>query len=332
MKNSSFKPPLFQDLTPGQEQDAAPTPQVKLPGDEVKPETFRLKNLEEENLFAHRDLSKERLQNIKFEAGKFMEEGTLLTNVEEYSKSVREDADLYAKRTKEEAALLKSEIELELAEAKLIQQKAKEEAEAILEEANASRDEVRRQATETGYSEGFDQGKTEHAQANEAMATQIEKLLAELRNLRQSLFHEYESQLVRLTLLLAKKVVHHDLSHYQPLVLDMLQESIKQLENMEKVRIRVHPEEYDFLIQHKESLQAFAEENQSLSFRADPTVPAASVILECDQAQINLTLQEQFQLLEEQLSHNIEERKALFRPPAKETAPPADPSPQPQAS
>ena len=327
MKNASFKPPLFEDLTPGKESSSEAEAPLKkqqiLPGDEIKVSSFDLEDFEQKNIFAQKDLSKDSLAHVKFEAGRFMEEGTLLTNVEEYSKSVREDADLYAKRVREEAELIKSEIETELANGRLLLQKTKEECAALVQEAEDSRDQIRQEAHDEGFEAGFAQGKLDHQAANAELVSQVEKLLHEMNNMKISLSQEYESQLANMSLIVAQKIIHLELSERQGLIVTMLQESLHQFEGMDHIRIRVNPAEYEFLIQHKEEIQAYAEEGHTLSFKSDPNISPAGALIESDHAQINLQLNEQFTLMAEQIQNCIAERKSVFR-----HQPHPEPSPQ----
>ncbi len=313
MKADEFKVPMFQDLTPGK-KPVAKAPAV-MPGEEGKAQPFAIKDFQSKATFGK--AVKDNLAKVKFEAGKFMEEGTLLTNVEEYSRRVREDADRYARQTREEAELLKSEIEHQLAQAKILAAKGQDEATNLVKEANAQVAEIKRVASEKGYVEGFANGKAAQAVENSKLVGLVNDLLHYLSNLKRTMLRENEAQIARLSLLTARKVIHRELIQHQDLVLQMLQESIKQFEGMDKVKIRINPIEYDFLIEHKEEITAYGEEGQTINLRADKLINPGCAVIESDFAEVNLSLSQQMAILDERIESCIEDRKKLFRPQPK---------------
>ncbi|MDX2469884.1 MAG: FliH/SctL family protein [SAR324 cluster bacterium] len=310
---SDFKPPLFEDISVGvtsaPPKAAAPTA-LKGPAETFTPVDFETNT----GTFGGKKLSTKSVKDVKFEAGRFMEEGTLLTNVEEYSKKVRQSADIYAKTTREEAGILKSEIETELAQANIIVQKAEAEAKQIIADAEAGRNEIKRQAAEQGYVEGLSQGKTEFREQNEALSAKIVAILQQIANLRTEMYKENENALAQLALVSAEKLVYKNLSQEKDFVLAGIQDSIKQMEGTEKIKIRINPLEYAFLKEHLPEIEAYADEDQSINFKADPEIAPACALIESDFSQISLNLSGQFSLIHEQLKSCFEERRSLFQP------------------
>ncbi len=320
---SDFKPPLFEDISPGVKSapPKAATP-VNLKG--VGAEPFAPVDFEgNQGTFGGKKLSSKSVKDVKFEAGRFMEEGTLLTNVEEYSKKVRQSADIYAKTTKEQAGILKSEIETELAQANIIVQKAEEQAKQIVADAQAAEIEIKRQASEKGYVEGLAQGKQEFREQNIALSAKIVAILKQIENLRTEMYKENENALAQIALSSAEKLVYKNLSQEKDFVLAGIQDSIKQMEGTEKIKIRINPLEYGFLKEHSEDIEAYADDDQQISFKADPEIAPACALIESDYSQISLNLSQQFSLLHEQLKSCFEERRTLFKPQEVEMPPEA---------
>ena len=331
---SDFKPPLFEDLTQGAPKrpkaKAAPTAAG------AKAQPFSPVDFEgDKNSFgSNKKLSNRNVKDVTFEAGRFMEEGTLLTNVEEYSKKVRQSADFYAKTTVEEASILKSEAETEWANAKIEVDKAKEEAANIIKEAQDAELEIRRQASEKGYVEGLAQGRQAAKADNELLTAKIVAILQQLENLRTEMYRDNENTLAQVALVSAEKLVFKSLSEEKDFVLRTIESSIKQMEGLDKIKIRVNPVEYEFLKEHQSGLEAYTDDGQSISFKADPAIAPATALIESDLAQVNLNLAEQFTMIQDQLLHCFDERRSLFKPQAVNAAPlepPADAAAQPAA-
>lgn len=263
-------------------------------------------------LEAKRRAKKQRVDYSQFNSAEFNEVDTLLTNVEEYSKRIREDVDKYARNVRNETDLFRSETELELANALIKRIEAEKKAEEIIQNAEDTRDEVFRQGKEDGYQAGFAEGLKQQKEENEKNTGAILSLLDELKDLRKSLLQQHEDQIVRLSLLIAEKVVHKSLKSDKEFVLEILKNSIKHFEGMGSIKIKVHPVEFDFIKQNQPALEPFLEENQIVSVRADNDVSPAAPIIESDFSMVELDLKKQFKEIEDRLSDCVEDRRVLF--------------------
>ncbi len=134
-----FVPPAFDDSD-------SPSPEFSKDLDAsdgksiIEPETefYKQQSFEDANPLSK--LNKADLS--QFNSSDFMEEGTLLTNIEDYAKKIRNSADRYASRIRRDAELFKSENELELANALLIRKEAEEDAHELLANSKVKHDEA----------------------------------------------------------------------------------------------------------------------------------------------------------------------------------------------
>lgn len=306
-----FKPPEFGN---GREEDSSASSEILESYAEADESSDRAErfvpNILEER--QKRGVKRKKVDYSRFNSAEFNEVDTLLTNVEDYSKRIREDVEKYAQNVQNEADLFRSETELELANALIKRIEAEKKAEEILKNAEESRDQIRDQAYQEGFEAGFEDGKKQHQEENEANTGNITTLLEEMKKLRLSMLQKYEEQFVRLCLLIAEKVVHKELTTGKEFVLDILKKTVQHFEGQGNVKIRLNPVEFDFIAAHQSELEKYCDEDQMLYLKADEKVHPGSPVMESDFSVVDLSLDKQFREIEEQLELCVDDRRALF--------------------
>lgn len=309
-----FKPPDFGEV----ESESATTKaintqaefetQAGIPLEQASTEQFGFEILQDE-----KTTKKKRVDHSQFSSTEFNEVDNLLTNVEEYSKRIRDDVDRYARQVREEVDLLKSEIELELANVLIAKKKAEVEGKEIIKSAEESRDQILQKGKEEGFQAGLVEGAQQYKEENELNTKNVISLLKDLKDLRTNINKDHEQQIVRLCTLIAKKVVHHELKTEKDLVLRILKETMHHFEGMGNVRIRLHPTEYDFIAAHQEELSTFLDEKQMIVLTRDANISPATSSIESDFSSIDLDLNKQFEEIEQKLRDCNDDRKPLFQ-------------------
>lgn len=306
-----FKPPEFgvQDEDAGIEgHDMVFGPDASEVDAEA--EAYELEDVEEKKKIKRQ----KKIDYSQFNTSEFNEVDSLLTNVEDYTQRIREDAERYVHQIREEVDLLKSEIELELASALIKRLNAERDGQEIIRAAEDSKSEVQKNAWEEGFQAGFSEGFETFKAENAEMTGHILSLFKELQGLRLGIFQEYENQVVKLAMLIAKKVVHNELKTDKELVLQMIRDTMSNFEGVGSVRVKINPIEYEFILAHQSDLQSFLDEDQVIKVRPDSGISAASALIESDFSRVHLDLKKQFIDIEEQLQDCADDRKILFRP------------------
>lgn len=283
------------------------------------PQTKSLSNTQNhQNNFDHKKSLLERLEHKKqprraFKTDEFVQEDTLLTNVEDYSLKIREDAEHYAKQLREEIELLKSEVEMELANALLLKQEAEQKAQEITQNAIEIAKKAENEAKERGFETGVLEGIQKNQEDTAIHLTNLHKVINEVAVLRETLLQQHESEIVELGMLLAQKILHQELSSNKEMITGILHEILPNFEGLGSVKLRINPAEFDFVNTQKESLSHFLEEGQRLVIKPDPKVPTTAPVIETDFSQVDLALDKQLQIMGDELRNCIQERKFLFQ-------------------
>ncbi|MBT4091986.1 MAG: hypothetical protein HN580_29680 [Deltaproteobacteria bacterium] len=306
-----FKPPEFGKSE--EEKNGVETHDFVVQPDAVEQlteaETFELDDVEDKKKIKRR----KKIDYSQFNSSEFNEVDSLLTNVEDYTQKIREDAERYVHQIREEVDLLKSEIELELANALIKRLNAERIGQDIIKAAEESRSEVQKRAWEEGFETGFAKGHQTFKTQNEEVTGHVMTLLKELQGLKLGIFQEYENQIVKLSVLIAKKIVHNELRTEKEFVLQMIKGTMSHFEGMGSVRVKVNPTEYDMILSHQEELLSFLDEEQILKVRPEPSVPYASAVIESDFSKVDLDMKKQLDEIDGRLQDCADDRKILFR-------------------
>ena len=249
----------------------------------------------------------------EFSSTQFNKVETLLTNVEDYSKKIRDDVERYKKRSIEEMDLLRSEVELELAEALINKKEAEEKALEVVRKAQDSQQEMIEKGKQEGYEAGYAEGKQQFQVENEENTAQVIALFQEMHKAQKDSLRNHENYIVKLGSLIAKKIVHNEIKMEKELVVNMVKDVIGSFDGLGNIKISVNPTEYDFLLRYQPEFKKYVEDDQSIKIKPDASIKASYPVIESDYSAIDLNMEKQFSELEMELDNCTSERKRLFK-------------------
>jgi flagellar assembly protein FliH len=102
-----------------------------------------------------------------------------------------------------------------------------------------------RDAFAKGYEQGERSGTAVAAQRGEAMLQRLTQTLEELTTLRTEMIRTTERQLVQLSLAVARRIVHREVSLDADLLIAMARVALDRLGESASVTVRLHPEELE---------------------------------------------------------------------------------------
>jgi flagellar assembly protein FliH len=103
---------------------------------------------------------------------------------------------------------------------------------------------LEREAFTKGYAQGERAGAEASASRAEAMLRRLAQTLDELQSLRRDLIRRTEREVVELSLAIAKKVLHREVSLDHDLMLAMARVALDRLADVDTASIRLHPDDY----------------------------------------------------------------------------------------
>ena len=245
----------------------------------------------------------------QFRSQEFTAESSLLTNAEAYAETIREGARIYSERMHTEANALQEQAKQALEEAQQVRQQAEKEKQTLLEAAQAQVQEIKDAAHQEGFAQGEQAGTEKRYQELVPQVEQINDLMAQLSRLRQIVRFQGEQELLQLASLVAKKVVYEELSINPNVLYNIARRSLQEIEALGKIRILIHPGDYDFLLKAQAQLEQYTKEEQTLVIAANIDAKPGELLVETDETVINFHFQKQFEAIEAALSQKLEERQ-----------------------
>lgn len=189
------------------------------------------------------------------------------------SRLVRRDSVVSEQRWQPQALNSTEDWQAQLAEA---HQRAQEQADAIIAAAEAEAVEIRRRA----HAEGLVSGREEGLRESEAHITAVHALVEDLNRERDEFYSRSESDLVRLAVVIAEKVLAQQLAVKPETVVDITRTYLKRIREREVVRIRLNPDDLPLVNEARQSLMAEIDGVRELQLFEDRRVGRGGVVLE----------------------------------------------------
>ncbi len=276
--------------------------------EEVVPEGFETKT---SNGMEEVKTDTEKIQlSEEFKNSEFFLENSLLTNAEDFAEAIRDGAKLH------KAQLLK-QIEEQANDTDLIRQKtvaenqaAEEQRKKLLTDTENKVQEIKNQAYNEGFEAGRLQGMQKRYDEAEPLTKQVQSVLEQLSSLRKVVRFQAEEELVKLSLQIAKNVVADELKLNQDVTKNIVKSALHDTEVQGKIYLYLHPDDYEFLLKCKTNLEQYLSEEQALVLRQNPDMKPGSINVESDEEIISRSIEHQFELIEENLNEQIENRHA----------------------
>lgn len=166
------------------------------------------------------------------------------------------------------------------------------------------------QTQEYAYRKGFADGKQEgleegekkgFASANtkfESLMEALHQALEQLQGLRGKAAREFESEVVELSLAIARKVVYRETSTDREIVLAVAREALKQLENPGKIKIKINPADLQAAEEAGIGFCDLAENVKQIRVEAEASIDAGGCVIETDCGEIDARIDQQLQTVE----------------------------------
>lgn len=106
-------------------------------------------------------------------------------------------------------------------------------------------------AYDSGFSKGLREGIDREKRELSFAAESAEKMIGELKMLKEELMKSSEKEIIGLAFLMAEKVIHKEVSADREVILSVLRDAIRDMRDKDGVRIRLNPEDYRYITEAK---------------------------------------------------------------------------------
>ncbi len=162
------------------------------------------------------------------------------------------------------------------------------------EDEDAAREAALVDALERGRQEGRLAAAAEHASAAESLIAQVAKTAAHLASEAPRLRRNAESDVVRLALAIAKRVIHREISLDQQAIQGLVRVAIDRLNSREIVRVRTHPSHRDAVGHVLESARLASH----VELSTDSSFTVGDLIFETSYGELDASIESQFKEIE----------------------------------
>jgi flagellar assembly protein FliH len=159
-----------------------------------------------------------------------------------------------------------------------------------------------RQAFQTGFQEGQAAAQREHEIAVQPLVERLTETLASFAELRTRMRRESEQELVELSVAIARRVLHRELTLDPEAVRGLVKAAFERIGSRELNRVRVHPA-HSGLIQ---SLVEKACPDRSVELLADPALGPGDVVFETARGDLDASVESQLEEIRRGLADGLE--------------------------
>jgi flagellar assembly protein FliH len=154
---------------------------------------------------------------------------------------------------------------------------------------------VGQESYEKGMSEGIRKGRD--LQKDETLQTlqTMSHIVAETSELKKKILENAEEQIIELSLAVAGKVLHLEVTTNREVVRSVLKDAIKNIVDRENMKIRMHPQDFRYMMEVKaDFLQSF-DGIKNVVFEQDESIQQGGAIIETLFGEVDARLDQQFQ-------------------------------------
>ena len=186
-------------------------------------------------------------------------------------------------------------------QAKDLVDRAEAQAQELLENAKIKVQMIEEQGRDNGRKEGLKEGYEEGFAEIRRLSRQLHYMISGVLERREEIIRSLESDLIDLTLLIARKVVKVLSENQKDIVIYNTLEALKKLRGRGTVILRVNPEDMDVSLNNKENFIREIEKLEDLYLVEDHIVQRGGCIVESDFGEIDAQISSQLREVENQI-------------------------------
>ncbi|MET3682134.1 flagellar assembly protein FliH [Alkalibacillus flavidus] len=219
--------------------------------------------------------------------------------VEETEDETEVDYDALAQEKVQEA---EQKLEDAQQQADQMIQDARAQIEQEREQFEAEKQKALNQAHEQGYQDGFQQGEGQFNDLINQATQAVERAQSDYHNKVQAA----EETILSIAVKSAEKILHQQLHEDESRFLPVVQESIEDVSDQPEIKVYVHVNQYQLLLDRKQTLQQLLNQYTTLSIYPKKTMDEYGCVIETEQGQIDTSIDTRLNELKRTLIEDIE--------------------------
>ncbi len=157
---------------------------------------------------------------------------------------------------------------------------------------------IEQEPEEKAYFLGKEEGVRIGSSQVEPHIQRLQSLFQSVAAAREELVRKSEQEIVELAMMIARKVVHRELETKQEGILEITKAAIEKLLDRERLEIRIHPSDHEFLTQEKERLLQEVEGIKNLVITADASIAPGGCVISTALGEVDARIDHQLKEVE----------------------------------
>jgi len=162
---------------------------------------------------------------------------------------------------------------------------------------------------EQAYFKGFEKGEKEGLESArsriESLLSSLKEALLGLQKVKKEVLLDSEREAVELALAIARKIVCQEVATDRNVVLNVVKESLRKVVGHKKIKIRLCPDDLQFMNDAKSQIQGLTEDFEKIIFEADKSIMNGGCIIDTTFGDIDARIDRQLQAVEEVFNAEI---------------------------
>lgn len=182
----------------------------------------------------------------------------------------------------------------------IIVQEAKNEAEKIFAKARETGQE---EGYKKGYNEGIEKAKQEQEEAIENAKKEAKNIILKAKEDKEIFVSEAEEEITTIAMDIVEKILPQHFIDAPQVILPLVRKALGKLKDEPKIKIRVAPIHYDFIVMAKNELQSMLAGNATLEIEQDDSLKPGDCFLESPNGAVDAKLETQITAIKETIKN-----------------------------
>jgi flagellar assembly protein FliH len=159
-----------------------------------------------------------------------------------------------------------------------------------------------------GFSEGMAKGESSGKAVKEEEIAEytrlthlLSRLSSDLKDWVEKISFEAETDLLKISVAIAGKIIRREIAENHEVISGFVAEGLKNIAPADSVRVRIHPQDSEFLTGKNPELMQAISGIESLRFEIDPTLLPGDCIVESRERSVDGRLESQLAIMEKAL-------------------------------
>lgn len=145
-----------------------------------------------------------------------------------------------------------------------------------------------------GLSDGIRKGRELEKKETLKTLQAMSAIVKEMAALKKDTLANMEEEIVQLSLTIAQKVIHLEATTNREVIRGVLKEAIKGISDRENMKIRVHPQDFHFMIGIKSDFLQGFDGIRNVTFEEDESIQRGGAIIETVCGEVDARLEQQY--------------------------------------